>query len=170
MTIVVEDGTGLANANSYASVIFADGYFAGRGNTQWSSLILADKETSLIKATDYIDLWFSDRFKGCMKTEGQALAFPRINTGLLTEMPMQLLRAACEYAVRASVAPLSSDVEVDENGQMILKKVERVGPIEEETTFHSPQQISFVGKRMPIPAADGLMKFLLRSGGGVIRN
>jgi hypothetical protein len=171
MPIVVEDGTGKTDANSFASTAYADAYFGDRQIQAWASLTTPVKEAALIKATDYIVLWFSTSFKGVQKTEEQALPFPRTGTGLPTEMPAQLLKATCEYAVRAASAPLNDDVVVDGTGQVIQKLVERVGPIEDETTYHVPSELSFVGKRRPIPAADGLMKFLLRNtGGGVIRN
>lgn len=171
MPIVVEDGTGLPNANSFTSVSYADVYFSDRQVQAWASLTTPAKEAALIKATDYIVLWFSNQFKGVQKTEEQGLPFPRVQTGLSMEMPAQLLKATCEYAVRAARAPLNDDVTVDGTGQVIQKLVERVGPIEDETTYHVPSELSFVGKRRPIPAADGLMKFLLRNtGGGVIRN
>lgn len=171
MSIVVEDGTGKTDANSFASVGYADTYFGDRQIDAWTSLTSPVKEAALIKATDYITVWFSSQFKGVQKTEEQALPFPRIQTGLPTEMPTQLLKATCEYALRAASAPLNADVATDATGQLVQKVVERVGPIEDETTYHMPGELSFVGKRRPIPAADGLMKFLLRNtGGGVIRN
>lgn len=171
MAFVVEDGSGIANANSYASTEYADEYFTDRKNDQWLSLTLEKKQAALIQATDYINIWYSDRFKGTEKTDTQAMPWPRVSTGLPTEMPSQLLKATSEYAVRAAASPLNADVVTDSTGQVIQKLVERVGPIEEETTYHTPQELSFVGKKRPIPAADRLMKFLLRStGGGVIRN
>ncbi len=38
MTFVVEDGTGLANANAYIAVAFADSYFADRGIQKWADV------------------------------------------------------------------------------------------------------------------------------------
>lgn len=171
MPIVVEDGTGLLTANSYASVAYADAYFTDRNNDQWLSLTLAQKEGSLVQATDYVDMWYGSKFKGVAKVEAQSLAWPRTETGLLEELPDKLLRATCEYALRASSAPLNADVVTDASGQIIQKLVERVGPIEEETTYHSPSIVGFAGKQKPILAADLLLRTLLRNtGGGVIRN
>ena len=50
--MVVEDGTGLSNADSFVSVAYADTYFSTRGVSAWASL--TNKEALLIKATDYI--------------------------------------------------------------------------------------------------------------------
>ena len=53
--MIPEDGTGLANANAYVSVEFADEYFSARGNQTWAGLGSADKEAAIIKATDYLE-------------------------------------------------------------------------------------------------------------------
>ena len=50
MAFIVEDGTGVEDANSYTSVAFADAYFADRNNTTWSGASVADKEFALVKA------------------------------------------------------------------------------------------------------------------------
>lgn len=36
MSLIVEDGTGLPDAESYASVAFADAYFTARNNSAWT--------------------------------------------------------------------------------------------------------------------------------------
>ena len=64
MSIVVEDGTGKTDANSFASVGYADTYFGDRQIDAWTSLTSPVKEAALIKATDYITVWFSSQFKG----------------------------------------------------------------------------------------------------------
>ena len=53
--MIVEDGTGLPNADSYVSVEFADTYFSARGVSVWATLTNTVKEQLLIKATDFID-------------------------------------------------------------------------------------------------------------------
>lgn len=54
MTLVVEDGSIVSGAESYASVAQADAYFAARGITIWSPLLDAEKEQALRRATDYM--------------------------------------------------------------------------------------------------------------------
>ena len=54
MAFVTEDGTGLAEANSYVSVAEADAYHADRGNAAWIGEDSA-KQSALIKATDYLE-------------------------------------------------------------------------------------------------------------------
>jgi hypothetical protein len=66
--MIVEDGSGIVGANSFATVAEADTYFADRGgNTVWDALADADKEAALIVATDYIEKKFGTRFQGTKK-------------------------------------------------------------------------------------------------------
>lgn len=54
MALIVEDGTGLADAESYLSVADADTYHADRNNEAWQDYSTAEKEAALRKATQYI--------------------------------------------------------------------------------------------------------------------
>lgn len=77
MTLILEDGSGVADANSYASEAMADAYFETRGNTAWGDYT-GDKEALLIRATAWIDATYYNRFPG-VRTNGadQALLWPR---------------------------------------------------------------------------------------------
>src|SRR5687767_9009814 len=132
MAFTPEDGTGLADANSYADVAFADAYFLDRGNTAWAALATEAKQANLILATDYIDMVFGQRFAGCREEDEQALEFPRT---LWDGVPVNVKKAASEYALRASASPLAPDIEVDPSGYQVSRKFEKVGPIEERTDF-----------------------------------
>lgn len=107
MAIVTEDGTGLANAVAYINVSFADAYHAARGRTDWAALGTPAKETSIVRATDYIDLRFGRRFRGARRSQAQSLQWPRYssvdNSGWLLDgvdiIPRQLQKACAEYAL-----------------------------------------------------------------------
>ena len=77
MTFVVEDGTGVAGANSYATVAegnaFDDAQFHA---ASWPS-VTADKEKALATATRIIDQQFL--WNGQKGTEEQGLQWPRTN-------------------------------------------------------------------------------------------
>lgn len=169
MAFVVEDGTGLETANSICDVAFANSYFADRGIAEWTG---ADsvKQTALVQATDYIENRFSNLFYGDKKTTVQALSFPRINTGL-AEIPVSLKRAACEYALRVIAGTkLLPDPEIHASGQGLERTRRKVGPIENETRFQyqGPGTVRIILR--PYPAADILLKDLIRnSSGRVIR-
>jgi len=55
ITLVCEDGTGLANANTYVAQADADSYFADRANAAWAALSSDQKASALIQATQYLD-------------------------------------------------------------------------------------------------------------------
>lgn len=86
MAFVVEDGTGLANANSGASVAEADEYFTDRGITDWTGTNDV-KQAALIRATDYIEMRWAGRWRYTMEFPDtpQALAFPRLDDDGVTD-------------------------------------------------------------------------------------
>ena len=49
MSLIVEDGTGIENANSFVDVVYADDYFSTRGVADWALLTQEQKEVFLIK-------------------------------------------------------------------------------------------------------------------------
>lgn len=80
LTLVVEDGTGLANANAFASRSVVDTILAGtRWATAWIGETDDDRDVLIGEATAWLSRLAWD---GCAKTSTQALAFPR--TGLVT--------------------------------------------------------------------------------------
>lgn len=170
MAFVVEDGSAKADANSYASIAEADSYFADRGNTSWTGAD-AVKQAALVKATDYIEGRFGQRFIGAKKTITQALAWPRTGAAdfAYTAIPVGLRRACCEYAVRALSAELAPDLKVDASGLTVVATKKKVGPI--ETDYAVPQ--TGLGSTpmlfRPYPAADMLLRGLVYSASQVIR-
>jgi hypothetical protein len=173
MAFVAEDGTGLAEANSYIDTDWADEYFSDRGNEAWANLDSGVKEVALINATDYINLRWAEKFRGSTATEIQALPFPRLYVGSsVLQMPVSLKRATAEYALRASAGPLAPDYQFDDSGRLWTKKREEVGPIVEETSYGSTSVTDLYAFR-PYPVPDGLIKPLLTGGGqggGLMRN
>ena len=176
MPFVVEDGTGLPNSNSYASVAFADAYFAERGNHKWCNIDIDKKQTLLIQGTDYIELRWASQFRGCKAVEDQALAFPRSYTRFAYEpddLPLAIQKATAEYALRANDGPLAPDLLTDESGFAIQRRKEKVGPIEEEVEFATGQNGSMQRQTAwrVYPAVDYLLvPFLAATSGRVIRN
>ncbi len=104
--IVVEDGTGKANANSYVSVADARQYAANRGVTLGDDEAIA---AQLINATDYL-LTFECEYVGYRTNDGQALSWPRTDayygggcSGKLIaaadEVPAQIKAAQCQAVI-----------------------------------------------------------------------
>lgn len=75
MTLIVEDGSGVTDAESYASVAFADTYWPLQGgNADWEGASTSDKEAALRRATRYIESRFEFYEESIAIT--QALSYP----------------------------------------------------------------------------------------------
>lgn len=174
MTLIVENGTGLADAESYASVAQFRAYNAARGR----DFVLSDGEIEALlrRATDYLQQTYYGRWAGYRNRELQALDWPRSyvprdpsvtypNETQLTaendlyfypfnELPRQLVEATCELAFKANGADLIGDVDR-------VAKRETVGPI----------TVEYETNRTPItiyPAIDMMLsRFLVRAGTGL---
>ena len=168
MAFVVEDGSGLPNANSYASVQEADDYMTDRNNSEWAALTLTKKQGCLVSATEYIDTRWGSKLRGQRSTETQALEFPRKGCGLKSdEVPVRIKSACIQYALIASSTPLSPNPQYSESGTPLISTREKVGPIEEE--YKSGENASSVTWN-PYPLADSLMQsFIWVTGGRLYR-
>ncbi len=142
MAMIVETGAGVANANSYTTVAFIQAYFDDRGgNTAWDALDNDNKEYILIKATDYIEKRFSEKWLGDKNDNTNELSWPRHNVydrhfRLLytnTEIPPELQKAVGEYAVRAITAALIADPATQ--GLEVEEVEKKIGPIEKREKF-----------------------------------
>lgn len=155
MSLIVEDGTGLSNAESYASVADADAYHLSMGNTAWTGAEQL-KEKALRRATQYLDAWY--RFRGERLLLTQSLEFPRVGvTDLLPDWPMKnLVAATCELALRALSGTLISDTE----GESIRR--EKVGPIETEYFRNDGAQVRYT-------LVDKLLKDLVHGANSSVR-
>ena len=110
LILIKEDGTGLSNANSYASAADGDAYFEGHlYASAWTAALLANKEKALVFATRLIDAEF--QFNGYTMKATQALSWPRQKCPDPDEgrtdadgffpsdaVPKALLQATCEMA------------------------------------------------------------------------
>jgi hypothetical protein len=76
LTLIKEDGTGKADANSYASVADGDAYHDGHlYATAWTGASADQKAVALVMASRLIDAEF--QFNGTRTTAGQSLQWPR---------------------------------------------------------------------------------------------
>lgn len=135
MAIVVEDGTGLSTAVSYASAATADAYHLARGTTTWTGMT-ADKEAALVRATAALDALCASRWPSgsVRETEDQALAWPRIDAYdvdgyYLEDLPTPIVNACCEAALVELVSPGALSESLYRGGAVLREKV---GPIETE--------------------------------------
>jgi hypothetical protein len=129
MAFLVEDGTGLAGATSYTTLIFADSYHADRGNGAWSGAASV-KQRALIKATDYLERRYE--WRGLRATETQALKWPRVAvldmelTPVASDsVPAEIQKAVAELALLA----LTEDLEPVGGGTTaVTSRSKRAGP------------------------------------------
>src|SRR5690554_3813411 len=128
----------MADANAYIEVAFFKSYHDDRGREYSSDNDLL--EQAIIRATDYVDNRWGDRFKGSRLTTTQALEFPRKSlrdrtNSIVEGIPAKLKQATAEYALRAIDNELAPDPEVHASGNRVTGMREKVGPIEEEFSF-----------------------------------
>ena len=167
MAFRAEDGTGLTNSNSYASVAEFVSFWADRG-VDYSDTDAELITAALINATDYIEMRWASKFIGKRSTEEQALAWPRDRAYdkdliLLEGVPRKLKLAVYEYAKRALSADLAPDPSVDPN---IRQLTETVGPISTTTIYAGGSSID---KWRAYPKADQWLKELCTQPGGSYR-
>lgn len=172
MAFTVEDETGLEDANAYITVAEFKAYWDDRAFDYSSYTDPDDLQVAIIKATDYIENRFRTRFKGSREFEDQSLSFPRLNLfdedgRLVTGLPTLLKHSTAEYAKRALTAELAPDFDIDDTGQRVTRKKEKVGPIEEETQYVEAGGIAIY---RPYPSADALLQeYIIASGGRTMR-
>lgn len=171
MTIEVEDGTGKADAVSYASAAHADAYHTLRGNTAWTALTTEVKEAYLVQATDYAEQRWGLRYPGVRSVEGQALSWPRDEAtdregGAILDdvVPVGIVNAICEYAL-ARVSGVLSPTPTNVNSGLVKRTRNKVGELETETEYVDGGSV----KTYPsYPAADALMARYTRSASNAV--
>ncbi|MFG1317587.1 DnaT-like ssDNA-binding protein [Xanthobacter autotrophicus] len=170
--LIVEDGTGIAGAESYAAVAYADAYWAARPQdalaAAWAAATEASKEGALRAASAYLDAIYGASYRGIRKGWEQGLEWPRTG-GLdaagsslpvlgpgnvpLPALPPMLKRGAAELAPRALSGPLALDA--DRGGRVKREKLE--GAVEIEYFDGAPAETSYgVVTGMLGPILDGL--------------
>lgn len=163
MALVVEDGTGLANAESYCSVAAATAFHASIGaSDSWDAV--ENKEAALRKATQFLTKAYNGRWAGKRATAMQALDWPRSGvrwddspSGWRSEtsVPVEVRNATAELALKSEAGDLLQDV-----GRETLS--ESVGEISVTYAQGSERQTTYA-------SADGWLSSLLASSGGMIK-
>lgn len=146
MALTTENGSGLADAESYCTVAFATTHHAARGNAAWAALASDTvREQLLRKATDYMLGAYRERWAGNRVSTTQALDWPRDNVPMhdgpggfaLTmsyypnnTVPAAVARACADLALKAATADLAPDL-----SQAVKSK--EVGPVKIEYQDYS---------------------------------
>lgn len=143
MALTVEDGTVVADAESYISVSAADTYWTKHGSpSAWSggSVTTASKENALRMATQYLDAIYGGRWKGDRFDDEQVLDWPREGVEIdgveveETPLPRALTEACAELAYRHLTETGGLFPDVTDTGVITSQSVS-AGPVSKSTTW-----------------------------------
>ena len=163
MALIVEDGTGVAGANTYASITTVDAYHLARGNTSWTGTDAA-KESAILRAMGYIEglAWQGEPLNGPVGASGyQPLQWPRygVAPGGLSwpagEIHPGVINALCEAALVELSMSGALAPELERGGLVVSEKVDVI-----ETVFASGAPAGTVYR-----AVSQHLRGLLRGGG-----
>lgn len=148
MALVVEDGSGKVDADSYVSLAYVDSYNSSRDNdASWEAATDAEKEQAIREATQYLDAEFGTRFVGRRGSKEQALDWPRIyatdrNDYAIdtNEIPARLQQVTAVMAIRAVSETLIADGTTDDTNK--VAETIKVGPITVSEEFSPSKQTS----------------------------
>lgn len=166
MTLIIEDGSNVADADSYASVADLRTFAAKRGETV--PVADADCEVLLVSAMDWLEAQ-EMRYLGTRLYNTQALAWPRVNVREINGqqyrdpniIPSELIKAQCALAISAQTTDLQIDRIPGDTGAVLSEKVGSLA-----VTYADP------GQRLTQPtfaSAEGFLVSLVRGGASSLR-
>lgn len=164
-TLIVEDGTGVANANTYINLAYLESYAADRGFT--IPTVQADKEKFVLRAMDYLEARRMD-YQGHKTDEDQTLQWPRTDVMFdckalgVDVIPEVLKKAQCQLVVelqqrtRLFPVPRTSSVE-----GLVTEKT--VGPLTKKFAFNG-QGLADPTKPIVIASVESFLSPLTHKG------
>jgi hypothetical protein len=141
MPLIVEDGLGLEDAESYISVADADAHHALYGNEDWLDFSEAEKEILLRRASRDLDILYGSRFDSTLLTTTQTLLWPRVTYKnavgyAISGLPSQVKAATAELALLEGQGLSVLDTDETSNLKSISQSVDGVGS--ESKSFFYP--------------------------------
>lgn len=142
MALIVEDGTIVSGAEAYVSVSDADTYNNSYvGSATWLAAASTDKEISLRRATQYLDVTYGSSYVGVRVSETQDLLWPRefaeYPDGIIierTSIPIELKRACMELAIK-DIVDDGLIVDVDAPAANVKRSRVKAAVVEEEVEY-----------------------------------
>lgn len=165
MSVIVEDGTGVPGANSYASETYALAYADVRGLSLPSDLTLLSQY--LVRATEFLDTKYAFDFLGSKVSVDQSREWPRFGVYVCnqllseSEIPTVLRDATVQMAVAIG---LGFDPTSGSEGVLGQVKKKEIGPIKITYTDGVEASSSDLSK-----TALGMLKTLIRKGSATVR-
>lgn len=171
MALIVEDGTGKADAESYADLAFANAYVTSQGgDATWDATGDPAKEAALRKATQYVDDTFEPQWKGWRKAASQALRWPR--QGVYDRDGYQLASDALPLRLKQATAVVALEIALGKSPFAAAATTEslthediQVGSLRIAQTFSGAGQSA----QPSIPKAEALVQDLLKPAGMPVR-
>lgn len=120
MALIVEDGTGMPDADSYISLTDAREYAAKYGYTLPTDD--TEAEVALRKGAVNVDV---NSIKGSKLSSEQALEFPRVNlycNDVLAPIETQLLKAGQAQVIYADRINAGTDIRGDNDGKRVIEE------------------------------------------------
>ena len=131
--LIVEDGSIVADANSYVTYDYALAYHALRGNSAWAAGSELNQQYAIIRATQAVDSIYKGKWKGEPTEYGaQELEWPRsgVTVGSTSidddVIPAAIKKAVCEAALRELATPGSMTPDLDRGGEIKRVKADVV--------------------------------------------
>lgn len=147
MTLLVEDGSCVQGAESYASAAYIKTYWTNRPQNAFSAQMLAATDANIEgaarEASGFIDATWGPFYKGKRRGYVQGLLWPRTDAldeqGYpLPDLPVELMIAVAELAARAVSTSLAQDLD---RGGMV--KMLKAGSVEIEYADGAPGQTTY---------------------------
>lgn len=137
MALIVEDGTGLAQADSLFSLAEADLYFSERAVPAWGAATIGAKEAAARQAADY--LGFAYGWRGERAWLRQRLCWPRTGFDLIlaNQVPREVREAAMLLALEALSTSLLQERPTERIVESEMRELAGVGRT--ETRFAVPR-------------------------------
>ncbi len=166
MVLIIEDGTGIAGADSYNTTLVIDNYnLAHKVDATWIALGDPAKELNARLAAQYMENKYRNRWKSRRTNELQGLSFPRAgihdyDSILIASnaIPQELQDAQSELAIESAnnVALLAT---LTTQTGSIKRELARVGDLVSDITYNAGQSPNPV-----FQLVDGLLRDLILSG------
>lgn len=160
ITLIVEDGSGVENANSYCTAAFVTAYAETIESSVWSNN-KSRQAVALINATRYVDMKYRAKLPGTIKQSTQSLMWPRSNyvDQYGSTIPAGTIPTALKNAVaQAAIHYLEGGLDLNaEEGNKVKSSSVSVGggAVSESVSYWEP----ITTKAYPL--VDGFMSTLL---------
>jgi hypothetical protein len=153
MALIIEDGTGVVNANSYVTEEEATAFLELRGRDDWPA-DEAEQRKFLVRAADYLNTFYG---WGLPMRDDQTMAIPTLS---LDYVPQQVKTAQVLLAYEASKGELADSAIAGPSVTKERKKLDGVG----EKEFEYADDAPLGGRRFP--AVDALLAGIVVSSAG----